>query len=126
MGLLNQVEVAVIDAAQPIAGAWFGRWKRRHVGIVNDLINSDDAHRPAGEAVPDTAVIVYPIGKKFSSAAEYPVSPVTVPDAERLVEPSFTFKNADDALEHFVRMPFRVIVTPRFLSHEILSTMRSK
>jgi hypothetical protein len=117
MGLLNQVEVAVIDAAQPIAGAWFDRRKRRHVGIVDDLINSDDTHGPAGEAVPDRAVIVYPVGKKFFPAAEYPVSPVTVPDAERLIEPSFTFKNADKVLEHLLRMPLRGIVKPLFLSH---------
>ena len=54
--------------------------------------------------MPDTAVIVYPVGKKFFLAAEYPISPVTVPDAERLIEPSFSFKDADKALKCIMRL----------------------
>jgi hypothetical protein len=61
------------------------------VGIVDDLSGGDDTHRPAGKTVRDMTVIVYPIGKEFFPAAEYPVPPVTAPDADRLVEPSFTF-----------------------------------
>ncbi|MGZ3649411.1 MAG: hypothetical protein ACXU9G_10345 [Syntrophales bacterium] len=104
MSLSNQFEVTIIDATQPIAGAWFCRWKRRHVRIVNDLIKSDDTHRPAGKAVPDMTVIVYSVGKEFLLAAEYPISSVTVPDAERLIEPSFSFKDADEAVKCIMRL----------------------
>ena len=52
--------------------------------------------------MPDMTVIVYTIGKKFLLAAEYPISSFAVPDAERLIEPSFTFKNADNALQHIL------------------------
>jgi hypothetical protein len=53
--------------------------------------------------VPDTTVIIYPVGKKFFLAAEYPISPVTVPDTERLIEPSFSFEVADKALKCIMR-----------------------
>jgi hypothetical protein len=54
-------------------------------------------------------VIVYPIGKKFLLAAEYPIPSVTVPNAERLIEPSFTFKNADKVLQYILRLIFCMI-----------------
>jgi hypothetical protein len=108
MSLSNQFEIAIIDAAQPIAGGWFGRWKRRHVRIVNDLIKSDDTHRPAGKAVPDMTVIVYSVGKEFLLTAEYPISFVTVPDAERLIEPALSFKGTDKVLKSILwhRVPY--------------------
>jgi hypothetical protein len=48
--------------------------------------------------VPDVTVVVYPIGEKLLSAAEYPISSFLVPDSERLIEPAFSFKDADKAL----------------------------
>jgi hypothetical protein len=93
--LSNQLEVAIIDATQPIVRTGFSRWELRHLGIVNDLINCDDTHGPARKAVPDVTGIVYPIGEKLLPATEYPISSVPVPDPERLIEPSFSFKDAD-------------------------------
>jgi hypothetical protein len=68
------------------------------------LINGDDTHGPAGKTVRDMTVIVYPVGKEFLLAAEYPISSVTMPDAERLIEPSFSFKDADKALKCIMRL----------------------
>ena len=89
------------------------------VGIVDDLINCDDTHRPAGKAVPDMTVIIYPIGEEFLPAAEYPVSPVTALDAECLIEPSVTFKNADKILEHFLRFNFSMIAKRLICSYHV-------
>ncbi|HEX7535272.1 MAG TPA: hypothetical protein VF343_08435 [Syntrophales bacterium] len=68
------------------------------------MINSDDTHGPAGETLPDMTVIVYPVGKEFLLAAEYPISSVAVPDAERLIEPSLSFKDADKTLKCIMRL----------------------
>jgi hypothetical protein len=58
--------------------------------------------------MPDMTVIVYPIGKKFLLAAEYPISSVTVPDAERLIEPALSFKDTDKVLKSILwhRVPY--------------------
>lgn len=89
------------------------------MGIGDDLIGGDDTHRPAGKTVRDMTVIVYPIGKEFFAAAEYPVSPVSVPDADRLVEPSFTFKDANEVLEHFLRSNFSIIARRLICSYHV-------
>jgi hypothetical protein len=70
-------------------------------------------------------VIVYPVGKEFLLAAEYPISSVTVPDAECLIEPSFSFKDADKALECIMRLIFGYHVIIRFL-WSVTSVKRSK
>jgi len=49
-------------------------------------------------------VIVYSIGKKLLPAAEYPISSVTAPNAKRLIEPAFAFKNDDKDLKYFLRL----------------------
>jgi hypothetical protein len=59
-----------------------------------------------GKAVPDMTVIVYPIDKKLFLTAEYPISPVTVPDVGHLIEPSFSFKDGDKALKCIMRFIF--------------------
>ena len=46
-------------------------------------------------------IIVYSIGKKFLPAAECPISSVTAPNAKRLIEPAFAFKNDDKVLKYF-------------------------
>jgi len=98
IGLSNQFEVAIIYAMQPILRTGFSRWELRHLGIVNDLIDCDDAYGPAGKAVPDVTVVVYPIGEKHLPVAGYSISSVPVPDPERLIEPAFSFKDADKSL----------------------------
>jgi len=54
--------------------------------------------------VRDMTAIVYPVGKEILPAAEYPIFSVTVPDVERLIEPSFSFKDADKALKCIIRL----------------------
>jgi len=90
------------------------------VGIVNDPISSDDAHRPTGISVLDVTLIVYPIGKKFLPAAEYPISSSAMPNTECLIEPSFIFKDADKALQHTLRFIFVYHVGVRLFSHSSL------
>ena len=64
--------------------------------------------------MPDMTVIVYTIGKKFFLAAEYPISSVAVPDAERLIEPALCFKDTDKVLKgilwHCVPYPVLLVV----------------
>jgi hypothetical protein len=83
--------------------AGFHRCKTRQVGILDDLILSDNTNRPAGKAPGDAAVVVDPLGNEFRLAAENPISFLLVEDAEPLVEPSLAGKSVDELLQDILR-----------------------
>jgi len=71
--------------------------------------------------MPEMTVIVYTIGKKFLPAAEYSISSVAAPDAERLIEPALSFKDTDKVLKS---MLWHCVPYPGFWS--FTSAKRSK
>ncbi len=77
---------------------WFDGGEPGKVRILDNLILGDNAHSPAGKAPRISAVIVDPMGNEFRLAAENPVSPVAVNDANGLVEPALVGENADKLL----------------------------
>jgi hypothetical protein len=102
-GLSKDFEIPFGEATQPVANAGFHRWETGHGGIFDDLIGSDHTHGPAGKAPGKAAVVVDPLGDEFLLAAENPVSFLLVDDAEPLVEPPLTGKNANKLPQEILR-----------------------
>jgi hypothetical protein len=68
------------------------------VCVFYDALMVNYAHRPSGNTGRDAAIIVYAINQKFLLAAENPIPPAAVPDAEIAVKPSLAFEHIDELL----------------------------